>query len=226
MNGSNLKKVKMCLKKLENNITECTLCKKILSTYNVVPKPIFFGMQESKIMVIGQAPGITEYNLGKPFQGETGSNIKRLFEVCGLCDFDKLVYQTSVTKCFPGRTENSSVDRFPSKKEIINCTPFLLKQIELLNPKIIVCLGMLSWKTLISLKNKEEFDFSKKKYQKSISKLTTKDIVGTCFFYKESIVIPMIHPSGSANGSRSKNKTAHDKSIELLKNQLRKIENV
>ncbi len=224
MNNINQKEIKMCLKKLENNITSCALCAKTLSQYNVVPKPIFYGMQESPIMLIGQAPGITEYNLGKPFKGATGDSIRKLFKLCGLCDFDGFVYQTSVTKCFPGRKENSSTDRFPSQKEVVNCTPFLLKQIEFLKPSIIVCLGMLSWKTLITMKNKEEQDFSQKKYQKSTSKLTTKDIIGTSFFYKGSVVIPMIHPSGSANGSRSKNRIAHEKSIELLKNQLKKLD--
>jgi len=214
----------MNLKELENNIHSCILCSEILSEYNISPKPIFSGSSKAPIMLIGQAPGITEYKLGKPFKGATGNSIKLLFNLCGINDFDNLVYQTSVTKCFPGRKINLSTDRLPSQKEVISCTPFLLKQIEILKPKIIVCLGMLSWKTLITLKNKEQLNFSQITYNQSISKLTTKDIIGKSFLYKNSIVIPMIHPSGAANGSRSKNKIAHEKSIELLKNKIKQLE--
>jgi uracil-DNA glycosylase family 4 len=213
----------MCISELNKSITNCTLCSDTLSKYNILPKPIFSGTRKASVMLIGQAPGITEYKIGKPFKGATGDSIKLLFSLCGINDFDNYVYQTSVTKCFPGRKVNFSTDRLPSQKEVLNCSPFLFQQIKILKPKIIVCLGMLSWKTLIILKNKEQLNFSQMTYQKTISKLTTKDIIGNSFIYNESIVIPMIHPSGAANGSRAKNKYAHEKSIELLKKNIKEL---
>jgi uracil-DNA glycosylase len=98
-------------------------------------------------MLIGQAPGPTEYERNAPFQGDAGVSIRALFSACGLKDFDGIVYQTSVTKCFPGRRPKASSDRKPSAQEIKNCSDFLVRQLDLLRPKLIVCLGELAWKS-------------------------------------------------------------------------------
>jgi len=208
---------------IESSISKCVACKKILSKYGVTPKPIFSGELESPIMLLGQAPGITEYKTGKPFQGRAGQSIKNLFSKVGVLEFDRFIYQTSITKCFPGRKANTSVDRQPSKVEIDNCNTFLIQQIKIINPKIIVCLGMLAWKALILLKETNEPGFCQKNYSKPISKLTTGDIVGKLFEYKGISIIAMIHPSGAANGARVKNKENHEKSILLLENKIKNL---
>ncbi len=83
----------MNLISLENEIKQCNICKSILEIYNINPKPIFSGFKKADILLIGQAPGITEYKVGKPFQGSAGESIKKLFKECGLHNFDDLVYQ-------------------------------------------------------------------------------------------------------------------------------------
>ncbi|MDQ7009646.1 MAG: uracil-DNA glycosylase family protein [Candidatus Gracilibacteria bacterium] len=211
----------MNLEKLEQEMKSCKKCSDILLKYNIMPKPIFGGKQNCKIMLLGQAPGISEYESGKPFKGGTGKSIKQLFSDCGLEDFDKNVYQTSVVKCFPGRKEGLSTDRKPSKIEIQNCSSFLIKQIEFIKPEIIVCLGMVSWKSIIELKEKEEPHFIKNFFGEDLSKLKVKHIVGRTFNYKNSKIIPLIHPSGAANGARSLNKIEHEKSIKILKENLK-----
>lgn len=213
----------MSLQQIESSMRNCTSCKEILSKYEVIPRPIFFGSKESLIMLIGQAPGITEYKTGKPFQGSAGKSIINLFKNCGIEDFNSIVYQTSVTKCFPGRALNTSVDRKPSNTEVINCLPFLSQQISIIKPKIIVCLGMLAWKALIVMKEKESEGFCESTYSKSALKLTTSDIVGKRFLYKNIPVIAMIHPSGAANGARAKNKEQHEESIEIFTKEINEV---
>ena len=142
----------MNFKKLEKEIKSCTKCSDIFWKYNIEAKPIFDWKVWAKIMLLWQAPWISEYKLWKPFVWDTGKSIKKLFYDCGLEKFDEEVYQTSIIKCFPWRKEWFSTDRKPSKIEINNCSSFLIKQIEILKPKIIVCLWMVSWKVIIELR--------------------------------------------------------------------------
>lgn len=77
--------------------------------------------------------------------------IMSLLLSCGLRDFERTVHQTSVTKCFPGCCEGTSADRMPSVREVNNCIPFLLQQLDIVKPKLIVCLGLLSSKAFLSV---------------------------------------------------------------------------
>ncbi|MGM0427298.1 MAG: uracil-DNA glycosylase family protein [Thermodesulfobacteriota bacterium] len=54
-------------------------------------------------MLIGQPPGLREYETGKPFHGHTGQNIRRVFEDIGISDFDEYAWSSAVVKCYPGR---------------------------------------------------------------------------------------------------------------------------
>jgi uracil-DNA glycosylase family 4 len=96
-------------------------------------------------MLIGQAPGLREYDSGLPFQGPAGEDIRQFFATCGVRsgEFDHVVYQTSATKCFPGRKQNSDrwEDRQPDGKMLQACSGFLQRQIEIVAPYILVCLG-------------------------------------------------------------------------------------
>src|SRR5512147_416273 len=138
------------LARLEEEIRSCRKCEGILSQFGVVPRPIFRGAEGCPVMLIGQAPGPREYERHLPFQGDAGASIRELFSACGLTDFDGVVYQTSVTKCFSGRRPNSSSDRKPGAQEVRNCLGFLARQLDLLRPKLIVCLGELAWKSYVS----------------------------------------------------------------------------
>lgn len=205
----------------ESTIKGCSLCSEMLFKYGVSAKPVFSQFNEStKIMLVGQAPGITEYKNGSPFTGSAGRSIRDVFSRCGINKFDKFVYQTSITKCFPGRKDGSSVDRVPSSGEIKNCMPFMKKQISIVKPELIVCLGMLASKNILGLNDhtsKAEIN------GKLISKLKVRDVVGNIFHYERIPIIPMIHPSGAANGVRSMNKEENERSIFLLTKEIKKI---
>jgi uracil-DNA glycosylase family 4 len=112
-------------------------------------RPVVGGALRAPVMLVGQAPGIREYRSGRLFQGKAGTGIREVFAQCGVsaAAFDLAVYQTSVTKCFPGRQlvarkgQTREQDRAPMGAEIENCMPFLLAQIRLVQPRVLVLLG-------------------------------------------------------------------------------------
>ncbi len=141
---------------LDREIRSCAKCEEILRKWPVDPcvadivvgpRPILSQPRVSPVMLIGQAPGPTEYRSGLPFTGGAGDKIKSIFAQSGLptMNFDEFVYQTSVVKCFPGRKINSTSgraeDRVPCRVMTNSCSPFLAKQIDLCNPSLIVTLG-------------------------------------------------------------------------------------
>jgi uracil-DNA glycosylase family 4 len=208
----------MQLELLEKQIKECRRCESSLGRYGVVPRPIFSGRTDYPIFLLGQAPGRTEYEKNAPFQGDAGKSIKALFAKCGLRNFDNVVYQTSVTKCFPGRRAGSSTDRVPSAAEVANCLPFLAWQLEALGPKLLVCLGGLSWKAFLSMQETDQPGFCSREIGiAKPSEVKVPHMVGRRFHWRSTLVLPMIHPAGSANGARAQYPEQDRNSIELLK---------
>jgi uracil-DNA glycosylase family 4 len=112
-------------------------------------RPVVGGALRAPVMLVGQAPGIREYRSGRLFQGRAGAGIREIFARCGVSAeaFDSAVYQTSVTKCFPGRQviarkgQIREQDRAPTGIEIRNCMPFLRAQVRLVQPRVLVLLG-------------------------------------------------------------------------------------
>ena len=109
---------------LDWEIRSCTRCAALLAAHpenpptamrSVVPRPVLSPPMRAPLMLVGQAPGLTEYTTGSPFSGQAGHAIRQLFSSCGVpfMDFDRLVYQTSAVKCFPagGRTANAGKTR-------------------------------------------------------------------------------------------------------------------
>ena len=176
------------------------------------------------MFLLGQAPGITEYERGAPFQGEAGRSIRALFARCGVEDFDGLVYQTSVTKCFPGRRSGSSTDRMPGAGEVANCLPFLSRQLEEVQPKLLVCLGGLAWRAVLSMQEADDPGFCARELGLAKpAQARVPHLVGRRFRWHSTLVLPMIHPAGSANGARARHPGLDSRSRELLRESLRDI---
>lgn len=214
----------MQLEALEKQIKECRQCEGILGKYGVEPRPIFSGGVGYPIVLVGQAPGRTEYERNAPFQGDAGKSIKALFAEYGVHNFDRVVYQTSVAKCFPGRRPGSSTDRMPSSKEVGNCLPFLVHELEIVKPKLLVCLGGLSWKAFLSMQETDQPGFCHREIGiAKPSEAKVPHMVGRRFLWRSIFVLPMIHPAGSANGARARYPEHDRKSKELLKTSLAEI---
>ncbi len=111
----------------------CGLCK--TRTHAVPGK----GAENAEIMFVGEGPGFHEDQQGRPFIGAAGKFLDELLRSINLTRSD--VYICNVVKCRPPG------NRDPLPEEVDACRPFLLRQIELINPKLIVTLGRfsLSW---------------------------------------------------------------------------------
>lgn len=99
------------------------------------------GNPGARIMLVGEGPGGDEDRQGIPFVGRAGQLLNRILEAAGINRDD--VYITNIVKCRPPG------NRLPVQSEIDACLPHLQKQIALIDPEIIICLGSLSTKTLI-----------------------------------------------------------------------------
>lgn len=116
---------------LEEKVQQCTLCRLHETRTHVV-----FGMGDKNAdwFFIGEGPGEQENLQGKPFVGPAGKLLDEMLKALGLSRF-KQVYIANVVKCRPPQ------NRVPKPDEIQSCLPYLLEQIRLVEPKIIVVLG-------------------------------------------------------------------------------------
>jgi uracil-DNA glycosylase len=97
-------------------------------------------------MLIGQAPGIVEEARRLPFQGRSGKVLVRWLTRAGFESEDqirRLVYMTSITKCFPGKGATGG-DRRPSRAEVELCRSHLDRQLAMVDPDIILLVGGLA----------------------------------------------------------------------------------
>ena len=119
------------LEKLAKQIVVCTKCELHRSRKKAVPGE---GPTHAEIMFIGEGPGARENELGRPFIGASGKFLDQLLEQAGVTRAD--VWITNVVKCRPPG------NRDPLPDEIKTCTGnYLQRQIEIVNPSIIVTLG-------------------------------------------------------------------------------------
>ncbi|MFO7952863.1 MAG: uracil-DNA glycosylase [Bacillota bacterium] len=126
------------LNRLEEICLECSGCD-LRSTCRQVVFGV--GNPDARLVLIGEGPGGEEDRLGEPFVGRAGQLLDRILEAGKLKRED--IYITNIVKCRPPN------NRLPVQKEIDACLPYLYKQIELINPKIILCLGSLAARTLL-----------------------------------------------------------------------------
>jgi uracil-DNA glycosylase family 4 len=124
----------------------------------VKPAPIVTGIRKRPVILIGQAPGITEYRTGRPFAGDAGQGIREVFADAGIdaARFPETVYTCAVVKCFPGRERVKSrrggfrtQDKAPSRQMIRNCADLLRRQIDLCDPALIVTLGSVALRAML-----------------------------------------------------------------------------
>ena len=103
------------------------------------------GNPQACLMMIGEAPGAREDELGKPFVGRSGQLMDRLMESVGL-DPDVDAYICNVVKCRPPK------NRRPTLVEIASCRPWLQQQIELVDPYVIALAGSTAVEAILGIK--------------------------------------------------------------------------
>ncbi|MEJ5201213.1 MAG: uracil-DNA glycosylase [Anaerolineales bacterium] len=121
------------LEEIARQVVVCTRCMLHHSRKNGVPGE---GPANAEIMLIGEGPGFYENEQGRPFVGAAGKYLDELLQKAGLRRSD--VFITNVVKCRPPG------NRDPLPEELAACSDFLERQIEVINPRIIITLGRYS----------------------------------------------------------------------------------
>lgn len=155
---------------LINKIRSCNKCELSLKRTNVVAGS---GPIDTKVMIIGEAPGEQEDLQGLPFVGKAGQLLTKLLELSGIQR--EKIYITNCVKCRPPN------NRIPYINEMIACSEYLKKQIYLIEPKLIISLGATSIQFLLNKKV-------------SITKVRG-TLINTQVFGKNILVFPTFHPS-------------------------------
>jgi DNA polymerase len=128
-------------KAIREIIGDCTRCK----LHKQGRKQIVFGVgnPNAELMFVGEAPGADEDQQGEPFVGRAGQLLNNMITAMGLRRED--VYIANVIKCRPPG------NRTPERDECETCSPFLMRQIDVIRPKVIVALGAVAAKNLLGL---------------------------------------------------------------------------
>jgi len=127
------------LLKIREDLGECTRCKLHKGRNKIV---FGDGNPKAELVFVGEGPGADEDAQGLPFVGRAGKLLTQMIEAMGLQRSD--VYICNVVKCRP--PEN----RAPEPDEVAACSPFLIRQIDSIHPKVIVCLGATAAKTILN----------------------------------------------------------------------------
>jgi uracil-DNA glycosylase len=126
------------LLQIRDDLGDCTRCK-LHTTRN---KIVFGdGSPKAQLVFVGEGPGADEDAQGLPFVGRAGKLLTQMIEAMGLQRRD--VYICNVVKCRPPG------NRQPEGDEVETCSPFLFRQLDAINPKVIVCLGATAFQTLL-----------------------------------------------------------------------------
>ncbi len=132
--------------------------------------------KRTDILLVGQAPGATEVTTRLPFTGPAGKRLMTWFERAGLSREE--VYLSALCRCFPGKARGGG-DKVPSRAMIRTCRPHLTRELEMLQPKVVVPVGGLAIKELLGVERLSE-------------------AVGETFRRDGVVYVPLPHPSGAS----------------------------
>ena len=160
-------------------LLQCRRCPRML------PPPVSGGPVLSKVMLIGQAPGVKEPVLGKPFAWTAGRTLFGWFQQFSHMNEAQVrseIYFAAVCRCFPGKTPAGG-DRVPAPDEIRNCSTWMNDEIDLLRPQLIIPVGKLAISQFLPFEKLDE-------------------VVGRSFRlsrnHRAFDLIPLPHPSGAS----------------------------
>jgi uracil-DNA glycosylase len=160
-------------------LIQCRRCPRM------IPPPVSGGPIVSDVIIIGQAPGVREPVLNRPFAWTAGKTLFRWFEeFCGMSEaaVRSTIYFAAVCRCFPGKAPGGS-DRVPAPDEIRNCSSWMNDEFEILRPRLAIPVGKLAIAQFIAI---ERLDA----------------VIGRKFQIKRAGVIvdliPLPHPSGAS----------------------------
>jgi len=187
---------------LREHVTALHACRKCPRMQSA---PVSGGPVRSEVMLVGQAPGTREPQLGRPFAWTAGKTLFRWFEeACGFGEevFRESIYMAAVCRCFPGKHPKGSGDRVPDEDEIANCRPWIEREIALLQPRVVIPVGKLAIAQFVEAN----------KLSDVIGRRIPVELGGWGF---ELVALP--HPSGASTWHRTEpGKTLLRKALQLL----------
>ena len=151
----------------EQALQGCMRCKLSRSRSTIV---FGSGNPKARLVVIGEGPGEEEDKQGKPFVGRAGQLLTKMLAAVHF-DRERDCYICNVVKCHPERNRN------PEPDEVAACNPFLLGQLDTIQPVVILALGNFAAQTLLGTKE-------------GITKLR-----GRAYFHRDTVLVPTFHPA-------------------------------
>jgi len=172
----------MLLEDLKKEVVNCNKCGLANRRSNVI---FGEGNSHAPIIIIGEAPGKDEDLKGRPFVGHSGQLLDKILDACG---FNRThhIYISNIIKCRPPG------NRIPFPEEVRICKPYLLQQIDLIKPKILILLGATALKSLIG----PEMRITK--------------VRGNWIEWNNYLAMPVYHPSALLRNPALKRKTWED----------------
>lgn len=167
----------------------CKRCKLCSTRKNIV---FGEGNPSAELVFVGEGPGEQEDIQGRPFVGKAGQLLDKMIEAMGLSR--EKVFIANVVKCRPPGNRN------PEPDEIASCSPFLHRQLDQLQPKIVVALGKFAAQTLLQT-------------DRRIS-----EIRGNFFEYRGARLMPTFHPAFLLRNPESKREAWSD--LQKVANEL------
>ena len=160
-------------------LLQCRRCSRMKST------PVSGGAIVSDVMIVGQAPGLREPVLQRPFAHTAGKTLFRWFEeFCGMNEaaVRSKIYFAAVCRCFPGKNPGGT-DRVPAPDEVRNCSSWIDNEIRILRPRLIIPVGRLAIVQFIDCAKLEKVIAGKFRVERGGHRFD---------------VIPLPHPSGAS----------------------------
>jgi uracil-DNA glycosylase family 4 len=139
---------KLHLASLKERVAVCVKCPHLASSRT---QTVFgVGNPNAQVMFIGEAPGADEDLRGEPFVGRAGQRLTKIIETMGFTRDE--VYIANILKCRPDMPPGAFGNRPPTAREMETCLPYLIEQIEIIEPQILVALGVTAVEGLLKVR--------------------------------------------------------------------------
>lgn len=150
-------------------------------------QPIVSVARAPRIMLVGQAPGITEARGGQPFAGRAGRTLFTWFASVGLNEaaVRAKVYISAVTRCYPGPSPSGRGDRVPNPTEREHCSGWLASELRIIRPGLIIPVGRLAIDAFLG--------------PRSLSEVVGTEHAVTYDAGRTAVAVPLPHPSGASS---------------------------
>jgi uracil-DNA glycosylase len=189
---------------LQHHVDRLCLCRKCPKMQS---RPVSGGPVLSRVILVGQAPGVKEPLLRRPFAWTAGKAMFKWFaEEVGVAEaeFRQTVYMAAVCRCFPGKNSQGG-DRVPSREEVALCAEWLRAEMAILKPGLVIAVGKLAIGQFLT----------------AVPVLT--ELVGQIVHLKkfghDFDLVPLPHPSGASPWHRIEpGKTLTKKALALVRN--------